>query len=163
MYVRSVGEEKSKTVFHAGIMTKIGYKCSPNFNIYMVAGAQYAKHKVLISAGLNPFKNPLTNEDCEIRMKGNFTKGKLHPVVGLGCRYDFANKFFVKLEYNYLFKSKVGNLSKFSGHIKFENLKNPQNKKDMNLKKFISLLGADSDAPRKYSCHIVKIGIGYVF
>jgi opacity protein-like surface antigen len=98
-------------------MPKIGYRCTANFNVYLTAGIQYIKHwnKVTVSrVGVVDSKIDKTK------------KGRIYPVIGLGGRYDFVNKMFIKLEYNHLLKSKVV-------------------------------------SPTKYNCHIVKIGIGYVF
>jgi opacity protein-like surface antigen len=115
--VTEFDEVNLKSKFHISAMSKIGYRCTPNFNIYLTAGIQYVKHQSWIT------------DDRESKEK----KGKVHPVIGIGGRYDFANKLFVKLEYDHLFKINVVHDS------------------------------SDLGASVKYNCHIVKIGVGYVF
>ncbi len=90
-----------KTQWQLGFMPRVGYLVTPDCEIYLTAGARVVKHKY----------NELNSTTTE-----NVKKTKVHPVAGIGMKYDFTPNLFAKAEYNYLFKTKSFDNAKYQAH-----------------------------------------------
>ena len=97
-----------KTQWQLGFMPRIGYLITPDCEIYLTAGARVVKHKTIRTA--------IDSGSKAIDGIDSFKKTKVHPVAGLGMRYDFNPNLFAKFEYNYLFKTKCIPYTKYQAH-----------------------------------------------
>ena len=124
-----------KPSWHVGLMPRIGYLFTPEFEGYLTFGVKFVRlqSKTYNVAELNvkddsgiPAIPPSMNKKSGMRVI---------PVVGAGVRYEFTPEMFAKLEYNFDFRTKA-----------------KLHKKTMPELKNV-----------KVSAHTIKLGLGYRF
>ena len=107
----SVSVLKLKQQWAIGLMPRIGYLFTPEFEGYVTAGIKFAKWKAkTIKSAVTDIKSDTyttaaITEDV-FNKSVNKSKMKVQPVIGAGVRYEFMPSMFAKLEYNFEFKAK---------------------------------------------------------
>lgn len=102
-----------KTQWQLGFMPRIGYLITPDCELYLTAGVRVVKHKFNLSA-TKTISYP--NHPVFRTLTASEKKTKVHPVAGLGMKYNFTQNLFAKAEYNYLFKTKSIGTLKYQAH-----------------------------------------------
>lgn len=129
-----------KQQWHIGVMPRIGYLFTPEFEGYLTAGVKFARYKFKTingaHEGATEAENLFATEKPELYNKPvSKAKMKVQPVVGAGIRYEITPELFTKLEYNFEFKTKA----------KLPATALPELKK------------------AEVNAHVIKLGLGYRF
>ena len=128
---------KVKEQWHVGLMPRVGYLFTPEFEGYVTFGVKFAKLKTQVPNLITGYDvttatTAKLSDDYSIKKKSGM---RVIPVVGAGVRYEFTPELFAKLEYNFDFRAKA-----------------KMHKDAMEELKSV-----------KVSAHVVKLGLGYRF
>lgn len=101
---------KLKQQWAIGIMPRVGYLFTPEFEGYITAGVKFARWKATTlkyaAEGIATNGNLWATGQDLYNKSVNKSKMKVQPVIGAGIRYEFMPSMFAKLEYNFEFKAK---------------------------------------------------------
>ena len=100
---------KLKQQWAVGLMPRIGYLFTPEFEGYVTAGMKFARWKATtIKYAADGIEDKLWAEEKKDMYNSSVNKSKMkvQPVIGAGVRYEFMPSMFAKLEYNLEFKAK---------------------------------------------------------
>ena len=123
-----------KEQWHIGLMPRVGYLFTPEFEGYVTFGVKFSKFKLAVPNIADDAAENGNIPEVEPSLKKK-SGMRVIPVVGAGVRYEFTPELFAKLEYNFDFRTKA-KLHKDT----MPELKNV-----------------------KVSAHTIKLGLGYRF